>query len=225
MKKNIFYYASVSILAGLCLSMGWYHHYIRHLTSIAPSCLSAFAPEQKDIDVHVRALSSGESEHLLGHNLPGRGIQPLHITIENNSPNAYSICPNYIDLDYVEISSIVGELHKSALPRSIAFKVLGFLFWPFMIPGTLDTIHTVHSYKSLKRDYTAKSLKDEMVPVYSTVNRILFVPEEDFKDQFTVTLMDKETQRFESFSISKADIVVMEASEEETPSDSASTEA
>lgn len=222
MKKSFFYYASVSILAGLCLSMGWYHHYIRHLTSITPTCMAAFAPEQKDIDIHVRALSSSESKHLLGHNLPGKGIQPLHITIENNSPNAYAICPNYIDLDYVEIGSLVSELHKSALPRSVAFKVLGFLFWPFMIPGTLDTIHTVHSYKSLKRDYIAKSVKDETVPVYSTVNRILFVPEKDFKDQFTVTLMDKETQRFESFAISKVDIAG-EVSEEQDASDSAST--
>jgi hypothetical protein len=222
MKKNFFYYASVSILAGLCLSMGWYHHYIHHLTSIAPASLIAFAPEQKDIEVHVRALSSNESKHLLGHNLLGRGIQPFHITIENNSPNAYSICPDYIDLNLVEVSTIVSDLHKSALPRSIAFKVLGFLFWPFMIPGTLDTIHTIHSYKSLKKDYTAKSIKDETVPVYSTVNRILFVPEKDVKDQFTVTLMDKETQRFESFEIYKEDIA-MEALKEEAPSDTSST--
>jgi hypothetical protein len=74
-----------------------------------------------------------------------------------------------------------------------------------MIPGTIDTIHTFHSYKLLKKDYFAKSIKAETVPVYSTVNRILFVPKEDFKEKFTVTLMNTEKEGFEVFEISKAD--------------------
>lgn len=202
MKKNFFYYASISILMGLCLSAGWYHHYIRHLPLIA-QCMPTFDPKQKTVEVHVRALSSEESSQLLGHNLPSQGIQPVYVMIENNSPHEYSICPDSIDLNHIEAKKVAEKIKRLALPRTIAFKVLGFLFWPFMIPGTIDTIHTFHSYKLLKQDYAAKSMKEEIVPVYSTVNRILFVPVDDFKDTFTVTLTERGKQKSEIFEISK----------------------
>ncbi len=75
-----------------------------------------------------------------------------------------------------------------------------------MIPGAIDTIHTFHTYKLLKKDYAAKALKDEIIPVYSTVNRILFVPQDDFKDQFTVTLIETKEHASEVFQISRADL-------------------
>src|SRR5579862_71708 len=206
MKKNFFYYASISILTGACLSWGWYHHHIRPLASIATSILPAFDPEQKTLEVHVKALSSDECKKLLGHNLPGKGVQPLHITIQNNSPYEYALTPDSVDLNHIDPKKVAQKIKNSAFPRSIAFKILGFLFWPFIIPGTIDTIHTFHTYKLLKRDYRAKAMKDEIVPVYATINRILFVPQDDFKDQFTVTLIETEKQTSEVFNISRADL-------------------
>jgi hypothetical protein len=202
MKKNFFYYASISILAGLCLCMGWYHHYIRHMSSVAPMAIPAFEPEQKTVEVYAKVLSSDESVHLLGRDLPDAGIQPLHITIDNNSPTEYTICPECIDLNYLDAKEVAKKMQISSLPRSIAFKVLGFFFWPFMIPGTLDSIHTFHSYKMLKNDYAAKSIKDELVPMYSTVNRIIFVPKEEYKETFTLTLTDPKSHKMQVFEIS-----------------------
>ncbi len=211
MKKSFFYYASLSIIAGLCLSWGSYHHYIRDLTSIAPNMISAFDPQHKNVEVHVRALSAETSKYLLGHNLPNKGIQPLHITIENNSAYEYQISPDYLDLEQIRPNQVAKKLQKSALPRSIAFKIMGFFFWPFMIPGTIDTIHTMHSYKSLKRDYAAKSLQDELVPMYSIVNRVVFIPKENLRDSFTITLIEAKKQTREVFSLSN----------EESPSEEA----
>jgi hypothetical protein len=148
-------------------------------------------------------LSSDECKKLLGHNLPGKGVQPLHFTIQNNSPSEYSISPELIDLAHIDPEKVAQKIRKLALPRSIAFKILGFFFWPFIIPGTIDTIHTFHTYKLLKKDYRAKAIKEEVVPVYSIVNRILFVPEKEFKDEFTVTLIENEKKTLEVFSISK----------------------
>ena len=203
MKKNFFWYTSISVLVGACLSWGWYHHHIRPLSSIAPSILPAFDPEKKTLEVHVKALSSDECKKLLGHNLPGKGVQPLHFTIQNNSPNEYSISPELVDLVHIDAKKVAEKIKNLALPRSIAFKILGFFFWPFIIPGAIDTIHTFHTYKLLKKDYRAKTMKEEVVPVYSIVNRILFVPENEFKEEFTVTLIEKEKKALEVFSISK----------------------
>lgn len=211
MKKNFFYYASFTVLAGLCLSWGSYHHHIRDLTSIAPNMISAFDPQHKNVEVHVRTLSADASRYLLGHNLPSKGIQPLHLTIENNSPYEYEISPDTVDLEQIRPNHVAKKLQKSSLPRSIAFKIMGFFFWPLMIPGTVDTFHTMHSYKSLKRDYAAKSLQDEIVPVYSVVNRILFVPVENLKESFTITLIETKKQTREVFSLSNEEMPLEEA--------------
>jgi hypothetical protein len=205
MKKTFFYCSVLSVLTGICLSLGWHHHQIRPLSSIAPLMLPAFEPENKMLDISIKPLSEDESKKLLGHNLPSKGVVPLHITIQNNSPYEYSISPDTVDLNSMESKQVAQKIRKSALPRSIAFKIMGFIFWPFMIPGTIDTIHTFHSYKSLKRDYAAKSMKDELVPVYSTVNRILFVPQEEYKQEFTMTLMEKEKSKAVVFYFSAAD--------------------
>lgn len=187
-KKCLF--SSIIIAAGICLTAGWQHHVIKPLPAAALTLLMPFHPKEKGVDVQIRTLTSNESRILLGHDLPSKGVQPLHLTIQNNSPEAYSFSPEGIDLTSVDPTDVAKKIRKTALPRMIGFKILGMLFWPFMIPGTIDSIHTFHSYKLLKKDYRAKAVKDEVIPVYSTFNRILFVSEEEFRTEFTVTLVD-----------------------------------
>ena len=84
---------------------------------------------------------------------------------------------------------------KSAIPRGLAYKIAGFFFWPLLFPGTIDTIKTYKSHKALKKDFTAKGIKDEVIAPYSTFNRVIFVPLKQYKKNFTVTLVDQETKR------------------------------
>lgn len=180
----------IAFLLGISIYLGWEHQQVRPLSSIATSLMPAFTEEDKRVDVQVKALSPSESKKLLGHNLLSRGVQPIQLTIQNNSPNEYSLCPSSVDLERIETSKVISKVGRPALARSIAFKVLGFFFWPMMIPGTIDTVVTMHSEKKLKRDYKAKSMKEEVIPAYSTFNRILFVPKNEMKDTFAVTLID-----------------------------------
>jgi len=64
-----------------------------------------------------------------------------------------------------------------------------------MIPSTIDGIRTYAHYKNMYRDYHAKSLKEkgEIVSPYSTFHRILFVPKDEVKEVFQVTVIDLET--------------------------------
>ena len=188
LNKRIFSF--IVLLAGACLSLGWHHHIIKPLPSVALTWLIPLHPNDKRVDIQIKTLTSQESRELLGHDLPSKGVQPLHLTIQNNSPESYHFSPETIDLSSIDPRDIAKKIRKTALPRMVGFKILGMLFWPFMIPGTIDSIHTFHSYKMLKKDYRAKAVKDEVIPVYSTFNRILFVPMDDFKKEFTITLVD-----------------------------------
>ena len=55
----------------------------------------------------------------------------------------------------------------------------------------------------MKNDYHAKSIKEEgetIIP-YSSVNRILFVPEDQYSDAFTLYLKDSQTGHFHAYSV------------------------
>jgi hypothetical protein len=180
----------IVLLAGACLSLGWHHHIIKPLPAAALTWLIPMHPSDKMVDIQIKTLTSTESRELLGHDLPSKGVQPLHLTIQNNTPESYSFNPEAIDLSSINPRDVAKKIRKGAIPRMVGFKILGMLFWPFMIPGTIDSIHTMHTYKVLKKDYQAKAVKDEVIPVYSTFNRILFVPKDEFKKEFTITLID-----------------------------------
>ncbi|HEY2810272.1 MAG TPA: hypothetical protein VGJ00_02635 [Rhabdochlamydiaceae bacterium] len=200
-KKNLSgTFSLIPALAVVCLCMGWTHY--QPMPLLSSSLLAVFDPKEKILDIQVKVLSPEESKTLLGHNLPGKEIQPLYLTIHNNTPHTYTLDPEAIDLNQIDSKTVAKKLKRSAFPRSIGFKVLGYFFWPFMLPGSIDSIHTFRSYKNLKKDYAAKAIKEETIPVYSMLHRIVFVPLADVKEEFTVTLHDTQKSRPYVFSLS-----------------------
>jgi hypothetical protein len=194
-KKEKFFVGLLVVITGAFLSLGWQHHQVRPFNALAQPLLpSALDPQEKGVEVQVKLLSSGESEQLLGHDLLKRDIQPLHFTIHNNSPNAYSLSREGVELTQIEAKKVAKKLYRLTLPRAVAFKVISFLFWPFTIPSTIDSVHSYYSYKQMRKDFELKSLKEELLPVYATFHRILFVPSREMKERFNMTMIDEEKQ-------------------------------
>ena len=119
-------------------------------------------------------------------------MQPVQITIQNNSAKSLYLSTQSVDVDSLSASSVANRVHRSYIPRSIGFKVAAFFFWPFMIPSAIDSILTYSHHKKMKRDYAAKSLKDEgevLVP-YSTTHRVIFVRSQQLQEDLTLYLRD-----------------------------------
>jgi hypothetical protein len=152
-------------------------------------------------------MTPDESKRAFGHDLPSRGVQPLQLTIQNNTSVQYSMCPGSIDLPRVEVNKIARKVTRSALGRSIGYRIAGFFFWPFMIPGTIDSIRVMMHHQKFKKDLTAKAMKEEVVAPYSTFHRVLFVPKDRFETAFKVTLIDIETLYPTEFETTVADPV------------------
>jgi hypothetical protein len=181
-------------LAGVFLLTTSWNHYESHpLKAVATNLLPTFSLNDSRVVVVAKAMTSDESKRNFGHDLISRGVQPLHLTIENNTSNEYSLCPSSVDLPRVEVSKIAFKITKSAIPRGIAFKIASFFFWPLAIPSTIDGIRVLKHHQNLKKDLTAKSMRDEVVAPYSTFNRVLFVPTDEFQDSFKVTLIELDT--------------------------------
>jgi hypothetical protein len=180
-----------AILAGVfLLSTGFERYQIHPLKAVATEMLPSFSLDESRILVVARAMTSDDSKRNFGHDLISRGVQPLHLTIQNNTSNEYSLCPSSVDLPRIDAGKIALKITKSAIPRSIGYKIASLFFWPLMIPGTIDSIRVMTHHQKVKKDLQAKSMKNEVVVPYSTFNRVLFVPKKDFQKNFKVTLID-----------------------------------
>ena len=191
-----------ALLAGIfLLTTSFYRQQIHPIKSVATEMLPDFSLDNTQILVFAKAMTPNESKRSFGHDLISRGIQPLHLTIQNNTSDEYSLCPSSVDLPRVEARKFALKVTQSALPRSIGYKVASLFFWPFMIPGTIDSIRVFTHHKKLKKDLKAKSMRDEVVAPYSTYNRVLFVPQNEFQSNFKVTLIELESLKSTEFKV------------------------
>ncbi len=192
--KKYFSYGMIGIAGALSLMTGMEQKRLIPLFgSIVPEVLP-FNPEH-GVVVTAKAFTSDESKFLLGHDLVSRGVVPVQVSVQNNTANEYSLCASSVDLPHIDPKKVAFTVSKSAIPRAVGWKILSFLFWPLMIPSTIDGIRTYTHHQHLKRDFHAKSLKErgEVLSPYSTFHRILFIPKESVEETFVVTVIDVET--------------------------------
>jgi len=191
--KKLFPMGLLALTTIFLLTTGWDRYQFHPLKPVTSELLPAFSLHHSHVSVIAKAMNSDESKQNFGHDLISRGVQPLQLSIQNNTSNEYSLCPSSVDLPRVEASKVAFKVTKSAIPRGVAYKIASLFFWPFMIPSTVDSIRVLTHHRSLKKDLMAKSMKEETVAPYSTFHRVLFVPRDEFKETFKVTLIDLDT--------------------------------
>lgn len=157
--------------------------------------------EDKGVYIQARAYTPFESKKYLHQNLLSKGYQPIQISIQNNTPTPWGLGDLSIGMPMVHPKKVARYVLIDSIPRSLGFKVASLFFWPFMIPGTVDTIYTLKTHAKVKRDFIAKGIKEyeEVIPAYSSIHRIIFVAHKHYQDHFYLSLADKETGRIVSY--------------------------
>lgn len=151
--------------------------------------------------IEAKTLSHDETADYVHRDLLSRGYQPVLLQIDNTSPFSYEIKRDYVGIPTESAKKIVSEIGKSSIPRMVAYKVLGFLFWPLAIPGTIDTVRTWNKEFELTRELEAKTIKPkgEIIPPYASISRVLYIPKNELKETFQVALTNIERQQVEDF--------------------------
>jgi hypothetical protein len=185
MKIKLF--ASFTVILGLFAFVFCLGNYKKTPLNLNAS-KAPFERSEAGVTVSYKAYTPRESKASLNRDLLSRGYQPVQVTIQNNTSHTYSVSPRDVSLPLAGPANVAMSITKEAIPRSIAYKVAGFFFWPLIIPGTIDSIHTFQTHSNLKRDFAVKSLKRETVPPYATIHRILFVPLKSYQDDFSLVL-------------------------------------
>ncbi len=159
--------------------------------------------EKANISISVKPLSEAESEKYLKSDILNLGYKPVQITIENQSSDPYLINEESISLPTIDYQKIALMASNHSLPTSIGLKIAGFIFWPFAIPSTMHGVRSMQNYQRIKKDLLVKSVKEEIIPPYTMMNRVFFVKDDEFKESFFVTLINQETLESKVFSISE----------------------
>lgn len=172
----------------------WDSYRIQNLAAVLSQAPS-FADEDRGVDVFAKAYTKEESERYLNRNVPGLGYQPIQVIVQNKTGDTYILSTDGIDLPVVKSKEVVGKVLKKAIPRSIGLKIAGLFFWPLLIPDAINSIVTMKMQASLRKDLAAKTINEDLIPSYSTINRVFFVKTEDYRENFVITLkeLQKET--------------------------------
>ena len=153
---------------------------------------------REGVYVQKKLYTFEESRKYLNRNLHRYGIQPIEVTIQNNTASTYILSENGVEAENSSGKQVANRVTMHGVPRSIALKVAGMFFWPLMIPSAIDSIISLKSNLQMRAEYHAKSIKreGELILPYSTVHRVLFVPHGKVEKTLTLHLKDAKSHHY-----------------------------
>ena len=197
-RTNIIFTSIVAVCALISMSMNNF----RTLGVIQETAPLSFHSEDKGISTGARAHLSTDTDDKFIKGLLSKGYILLEVEVRNQTSISYELSQDSINLPHTTSKEIASNFAKGAIPRSIAFKIIGFFFWPMMIPSAIDTIVTCKTHRALKYDLGVKTLKKdgETILPYSVTKRFIFIKEADWQEwtkhkNFDITLKESSCQR------------------------------
>ena len=148
--------------------------------------------EDKKLKVSARIYSAQESEQVLNVDLVGKGYVPVEVTIQNQGNHSYAISMSSTALRSDRAKDVAWKYHKASIARGAGWRIVSFFCWPLMIPSMIDSIVSFKKNRSLVKALKARGFKeqDEVVLPFSLVKRLLYIPQEAFYSDFSVSMED-----------------------------------
>ncbi len=141
--------------------------------------------------VSAKAFTKQDCKTYLDRDVIAKGYQPVQIYIQNNSSNNYIFSLSRVDINCAKYEAVAEKVHTSTLGRATAYGVGALFLWPLAIPAVVDGIKSSEANQSLDIDFEQKSARDQIIGQHSSFNKLLFVPINEFKSKFKITLIDQ----------------------------------
>jgi hypothetical protein len=135
-----------------------------------------------------------DCKRYLDRNVIAKGYQPIHIMITNHSSRYLELSLDHFSLPLVGVQEVARFVHTSTAKRVITYGILGLFIWPFLIPAVVDGIGSEKANERLDADFISKALRSQIIPPHGSVSGLLFVPYDDFYEDFSLTLVDRESR-------------------------------
>lgn len=149
--------------------------------------------KSKGVGVVAKAFTKADCKRYLDRDVISKGYQPVQVYLQNNTAKSYSFSLNRISLPHVAPEEVAEKVHTSTVGRAAGYGAGALILWPLVIPAIVDGVMSSQANESLDSDFYSKAAKDQIVNPYSHINTLIFVPSSSYTNDFTITLIDQET--------------------------------
>lgn len=192
MKKAV--WAAMILLAG-CAS-----YESQPLANLTLETIPA-AESKEEIIAVAKTFDKSECKRYLDRDVIAEGYQPVQLFIQNNTDKNYLFSLNRMSLPFARSEEVAEKVHTSTVGRAVGYGAAALIIWPFAIPAVVDGVKSAQANDNLDIDFSAKTARDQTIAPHSYMNKIVFVPRDQFQQQFTVTLMDQTTNQPKTLTI------------------------
>lgn len=140
-------------------------------------------------------LSDSTSKRYFFRNVRQQGYQPVQFTVTNGPKRHLELRLSQINLPAAQPESVAEKCHFSTAGRATTYGVVGIFIWPFLIPAIVDGVGSAKANGQMDLDFSAKSLKDQVVSPHSVANGVLFVPTNQVSSEITMRLIDSDAKQ------------------------------
>ena len=161
---------------------------------------NTFHMEDNFVYFDYKVLDAKECKTYLGRNVIAKGYQPIQVSIHNNSKHYFSLCLENLSLPVVHAYEVAESVHTNTVKRATVYGILGIFIWPFIIPAVVDGFGSKEANEKLDFDFAQKELRDQIIQPYCSVTGLIFVPINDFRSEFSLSIVDLDTTKTIEFS-------------------------
>lgn len=174
---------------------------LRSLSSEVIISQSLNGTRGNDVFVEAKAFTEAECEKHLDRDVIAEGYQPIQVYIENNSDKDYCFALNRMSLSSATAEEVADKVHTSTVGRATGYGVGALFLWPLAIPAIIDGVNSAKANKALDHDFSAKVARDQIIFRHSHFNKLLFIPVNEFQQNFTITLIEQGTNKLKILNV------------------------
>ncbi len=178
------------VVAGLICMAGCARYKAEPLNKVVVQ--GAVAPKLQ-VTFAYHAFTKNDCKRYLGRDVLAKGYQPILVTITNNTRQYFRFLREHISLPTVPAVKVARRAHTKTLERSMGYGVFGIVLWALIVPAVVDGVRSYVCNYKLDQDFAQKELTDQIIGPFGTANGIIFVPKDKFSENFTLKVVDAET--------------------------------
>jgi len=168
-------------------------------------CCADYSQTQDNVQLCVKAYTEEESQEVFGRNLLQKGVQPLHILVNNNTNDRLTIYPSYIQPEGLPVEMIVPLVKKKIAQYIAPLAIVTWLFQPLLIyiPVQMGLDMRKTNKQIAERLQCGCYTSNEPIVIYpwTSFQKFLFVDREDFVPYFFIRLFNEDQRKLLHFDV------------------------
>ncbi len=181
----------LATVGGLVFLSGCASYNAATLNSLSYEALLSSASMENNVVAVAKAFNKRDCKRFLDRDVLAEGYQPIQLYIENNGNESYVFSLSRVSLPTAEPEEVAQTVHTSTVGRVVGYGVGALFLWPLAIPAIVDGVGSAEANDHLDIDYSLKAARDQIIPPQSHLNKLLFIPIDEYHSSFTISLMDR----------------------------------